>query len=140
MVALAAGDEAGPLGLADLEEVLAGELDGGFVAFGAGGAEIGMTEAAGFMADEGFGEFLGGLVGEQDGVDVGDLGELFGDRGIDPRMAVAEAGDGGTAGAVDDFASVGGVQIDPLPSRREHGIGEQGAVEDTAHRGGRVSD
>ena len=92
-----------------------------------------MTEAAGFMADEGFGELLGGLVGEQDGVDVGDLGELFGDCGIDPRMAVAEAGDGGTAGAVDNFAAVGGVQIDPLPSRREHGIGEQGAVEDTAH-------
>jgi hypothetical protein len=56
-------------------------------------------------------------------------------------MAVAEARDGGTAGAVDDFAAVGGVQIDPFPSRREHGIGEQGAVEDTAHgtaHGGRA--
>src|SRR6266851_9463865 len=84
---------------------------------------------------EGFREFLGGLVGEQGGVDVGDLGELFGDRGVDPWMAVAEAGDCGTAGAVDDFAAVGGVQIDPFPSRREHGIGEQGAVEDTAHGG-----
>jgi hypothetical protein len=58
---------------------------------------------------------------------------LFGDRSVDPRMSVAEAGDSGTAGAVDDFAPVCGVQIDPFPSRREHGIGEQGAVEDTAH-------
>ena len=66
-------------------------------------------------------------------VDVGDLGELFGDRGVDPRMAVAEAGDGGAAGAVDDCAAVGGVQIDAFPARREHGIGEQSAVEDTAH-------
>jgi hypothetical protein len=135
VVALPAGDEAGALGLADLEEVLAGKLDGGFVAFGAGGTEIGVAEAAGFVADEGFREFLGRLVGEQGGVDVGDLGELFGDRGVDPWMAVAEAGDGGTAGAVDDFAAVGGVQKDPFPSRREHGIGEHGAVEDAAHGG-----
>jgi hypothetical protein len=76
VVALPAGDEAGALGLADLEEVLAGKLDGGFVAFGAGGTEIGVAEAAGFVADEGFREFLGGLVGEQGGVDVGDLGEF----------------------------------------------------------------
>src|SRR5207253_172748 len=33
----------------------------------------------------------------------------------------------------DDFAAVGGVQIDPFPSCREQGVGEQGAVEDTAH-------
>jgi hypothetical protein len=127
---LPAGDEAGALGLADLEEVLAGKLDGGFVAFGARGTEIGVAEAAGLVADEGFREFLGGLVGEQGGVDVCDLGELFGDRGVDPRMAEAEAGDGGTAGAVDDFAAVGGVQIKspPLASRawdRRTGCGER---------------
>jgi len=50
---LAAGDEAGALGLADLEEVLAGELDGGFVACGAGGGKIRVTEATGFVADDG---------------------------------------------------------------------------------------
>jgi hypothetical protein len=35
VVALPPGDEASALGLADLEEVLAGKLDGSFVAFGA---------------------------------------------------------------------------------------------------------
>ena len=93
MVALAAGDEAGALGLADLEEVLAGELDGGFVAFRAGGAEIGVAEAARFVADQDFGKLLGGLVGEQHSVDVSDPGELFGDRGVDYLVRSARSED-----------------------------------------------
>ena len=63
VVALAAGDEARALRLADLEEILPRELQRGLGPFGAGGAEIGMREAAGF-ADQDVGEFLGGLADE----------------------------------------------------------------------------
>ena len=42
------------------------------------------------------------------------MGSLPADRGGDPLVAVAEAGDGGTAGAVDDLRAVGGVQVDAL--------------------------
>src|SRR5438270_9583668 len=99
MVALTASDEAGALGLADLDEVLAGELDRGFVAFGAGGAEVGAAKAARLVADKAFGKFFGSVVGEQDCVDVCDVGELFSDCFIDPRMAMTQAGDRSAAGA-----------------------------------------
>jgi hypothetical protein len=57
-------------------------------------------------------------------VNVRDFGELFGECGVDPRMAVTEASDRGAAGAVDDFTAVSGVQEDPSSSRRKEGIGE----------------
>ena len=79
-------------------------------------------------AYENLGEFLGGLVREQDRVDVGDVRELLGDRGVDPWMAMAEAGDGRTARAVDDLLAARSVQVDPFSSCREHGIGEKCAV------------
>lgn len=107
------------------------------VSMSEGVATWGDTDVVAVLAVHGgFREFLGGLVGEQGSVDVGDLGELFDDCGVDPRMAVTEASDGGTAGAVDDLAAVDCVQIDPFPSRREHGTGEQRAVEDTRLMGG----
>src|SRR5262249_27278248 len=133
VIALAAGNEAGALGLANFDEVLAGGGFFGVLFFRGGGGGIRVVWGGRVGGDEGFGEFLGSLVGEQSRVDVGHLGELFGDSSVDLRVAVAEAGDGGSAGAVDDSSAVGGVQIDPFASRREHRVGEQSAVEDTAH-------
>ena len=85
VVALAAGDGADALRLADLDEILARQLDRRLVALGAGGAEPGVGQAAGFVVEHDLGEFLGRLVGEGAGVRVGHGGGL-------PPMASATRG------------------------------------------------
>ena len=94
-----------------------------------------MAEAAGLVADERFGELLSGPVGEQHRMDVRNLGKLRGDGGVDPWMAMTEAGDRSAARAINDFATVARVQVNPFSAGRQHGIGKKSAVEDAAHRG-----
>ena len=92
-----------------------------------------MAQTPGRTIEDDIGQFLGHRVGEQRGVDIGHFRQLLGDRGVDPRIAVPEAGNGGPAGAVDDFLAVGRVEIDPFAAHGHDGIGEQGTVEETAH-------
>ena len=99
VIGLPAGDGAGALGLADLQEVLPGELDRGFVALGARGAEPGAGQAAGFVVQHDVRQILGRLVGERAGVGIGHGGGLAPDRLGDAAVAVAEAGHRGAARA-----------------------------------------
>ena len=114
VVALAAGDDVGAPGLADLDEVLAGELQRGLGAFRAGGAEIGVRQTARFAVQHDVREFLGGLAAERAGVGVGHGGGLAADGLGDAPVAMAQAGNGGAAGAVDDAGAVGEVKVDAL--------------------------
>src|SRR5690348_2337450 len=59
-------------------------------------------------------EVLGGLADEGAGVRVGHARCLVADRGGDALVAVAETGDGGAAGAVDDLGAVGEMQVDAV--------------------------
>ena len=130
VVALAAGDEVRALGLADLDEVLAGEFQRGLGAFGAGGAEVGVGQAAGFAIEHDVREVFCWLAAEGAGVGVGHGGGLASDGLGDAAVAVAEAGDRGAAGAIDDAGAVGEVEVDAVAAGCD-GWGATGAVEDT---------
>jgi hypothetical protein len=109
-----AGDEELARGLAALEVVLPRELDGAFDRFRAAGDEEGAIETVGRLLDQARGEVLHRRRGEEQGVAVGELGRLFGDRLDHLRMRMTEAGDGRTtrgveialAGAVDDIGAL----------------------------------
>ena len=101
VVALAAGDETVALRLADLQHVLAGELQRRLGRLRAGGDEVGAGEAGRLVADENLGERLGRLVGVEAGVGVGEAVQLIAQRGQHARMAVPDGRDGGAAGPVD---------------------------------------
>ena len=134
VVALAARDEVGALGLVDFDEVLAREFQCGLGAFRAGGAEIGVGQAAWFAIQHDVREVFGGLAAEGSGVGVGHRGRLLADGGGDALIAVAEAGDRGATGAVDDAGAIGEVQVDALASNGD-GWGAAGAVEDAGGHG-----
>ena len=137
VVGLAAGDGADALGLADFQEILAGELDRGLIALGARGAEPRAGEAAGFLGQDDIREVFGRLVGECAGVGVGHGGGLAADSLGDAAIAVTEACDGGTARGVDNGLPVGGVEIKALATDSD-GRDGAGAMEDAGHCG--VSD
>src|ERR1017187_8077785 len=61
MIALTARDEVGAPGLADLDEVLTGELQRRLGAFGAGRAEVRACQTAGFAVQHDVREILSGL-------------------------------------------------------------------------------
>ncbi len=109
VVALAACDEVRALRLADLDKVLSRELKRGLGALRAGRAEIRMRQAAGFAVENDMREVLRRLAAERSGVRVGHAGGLPPDRRCDALVAVAETGDRGTTGAVDDLRAVGQV-------------------------------
>ena len=134
MIALPAGDEMGALGLADLDEVLAGQLQRGLGAFRAGGAEIGVGQTAGFAVQHDVREVLGGLAAERAGVGVGHGGGLAADGLGDAAVAVAEAGNRGAARSVDDARAVGEVQVDALAAGGERGCAT-GAMQDAGCHG-----
>ena len=133
MVGLPPGDSLRALGLADFKEVLAGQLDRGFVALGAGGAEPGAGKAARFVLQDDLGKVLGGLVGEGAGVGIGHGGGLATDCLGNAAVTVAEAGDGRPAGCVDDRVAVFGEQIDAFAADGDWRDGA-GAMQDTGHR------
>ena len=108
MIALPARDEVRALGLADLDEILARELQRGLGAFRTGRAEIGVRQPAGFAVQHDIREVLGGLAAERSGMGIGHGGGLPADRLGDAAVAVAEAGDRRAARGVDDPAAVGG--------------------------------
>ena len=112
VVALAAGEDAVALGLAEFEEVLADEFDGGFGGFGTAGSEVdaAVLKIGRSEGEEAGGEFFGGSVVELRGVGEGELRGLGGNGGGDFGDAVANVDDRGGAGGVEKFATVLGIE------------------------------
>ena len=101
VIALPARDEALPLRLASLDEILASHLECRFDRFRTARHEIGVRQPRWRMRDEMIREPLRRLRGEERAVDVGQLVELCPDRIIDGRVPVAEAGHGCATGGID---------------------------------------
>lgn len=115
VIALRAGDKFGAGGFAVFEKKLAAELEGGFGGFGASGGEEdaagavgGFVKIAGSESEKAASEFGGSVIGELRRVDVSEGTGLSGDGLGDGRDSVADGDDGGTAGGVENFATVGG--------------------------------
>ena len=134
MIALSARDEVGALGLTNLDEVLARKLQRSLGAFRAGGAEVRVRQTAGFAVQHDVREVLGRLAAERAGVGVGHGGRLAADGLGDAAVAVAEAGNGGAAGTIDDARAVGLMQVDPLAAGGERGRAT-GAMQDAGCHG-----
>ena len=96
------------LRLADLDEVLARELQRGFHRLRAAAHEVNARHPARRVRDQLGRERLHGFVGEERGVREREPVGLGLDRCTDVEIAVAEAGDRSTAGAV-EVALPGGV-------------------------------
>ena len=106
MVALAAGDEALALRLAAFDKILPRQLDAGFDRFRSAADEIGVAEAAGFIADQPVGQRLGRLRREKAGMGISELRRLPGDGLDHARMLMSETGNGGAAGAIENPAAI----------------------------------
>ncbi len=111
VVGLAAGDGTGAQGLADFQEVLAGELDCGLVALGAGRAEPCAGQPAGFIVQENISQLFSRAVGKTAGVGVSHRGGLSADRFCNTVVAVSKAGNRGTTGGINDASTIRGMEI-----------------------------
>ena len=122
MIALAARDEAPALRLAALDEVLPRDLDAGLDRFRSAADKIGISEPAGLMANQAFGEFFRGRRREETGMGIGQRRGLPLHRLDHARMLMSEAGDRGAAGRVQHAAAILGNQPHALaadcPGRR----------------------
>jgi len=107
VVALAPRDEVGALLLADLDEVLARELQRRFDRLGTAGNEIDLVQPLRRMRDEVLGQRLGHVRREEAGVGVGELVDLLVHRSQHVGMRMAQAGDGGAAAGVEVTLAVG---------------------------------
>ncbi len=103
--------------------VEAGELEGGFVGLGAAVAEEALATEGAFA--EQLGELALGL-GVEGVVDVDQLGDLSGDGFDDFGVAVADAADGPTGEHVEDFVSVGVMEVGAFAF--DHDAGEAAVV------------
>lgn len=112
VVALAAGEDAVAVGLAEFEEILADEFNGGFGGLGAARSKVDATVAkvGRSESEEAGSEFFGGGIMELRGVGKGELGGLGGHGSGDFWDAVADIDNGGRAGGVEEFAAVLGVE------------------------------
>ena len=119
VIALAARDEMLALRLAALDEILPRQLDAGLDRFRAAADEIGISETARLVADESLGQRLCGLGGEEAGMGIGELCHACSRHRLDhARMLMAETGDRGAAGGVENFAAILGNQPDALAADR----------------------
>jgi len=112
VVALAAGEDAAAMRLAQLEEVLTDEFDGGFCRFGAAGSEINpaVTKVGRSEGEEASSEFFRGRVVELGSMGESELRGLSRHGGGDLGDAVADVDDRGGTGSVEKFAAVLGIK------------------------------
>ena len=101
VIALAAGDDVAPPGLAALGEVLPRHLERRLDRLRAAADEIDVAQPRRSILDQPVGQLLGHLGGEEAGVRIGELVELLVQGGRHRGMAVAEARHRRTARGVD---------------------------------------
>ena len=130
MVALAPRDEVAPFRLADLDEVLARQLERGLDRLGAARDEIDVRHALGRARDQVVGELFRDLGGEKARVRVGDAVDLLVHRAQDVGVTVAEAGHRGAAGGVDVRLAVAVDDLDAASGDRDRQRPPQLAVQD----------
>ena len=119
--------------VARFDEVLSRHFQRGFDGFGAAGNEVGVSQAAGLVSDQHFGQFFRWGGGEEAGVGVGQGADLALDRLDNALVLVAEATDRRAAGCVEDLAPVGGGEPDAVTGDRDGRRGAaEGAMDDAA--------
>ena len=123
VIALPAADDVLALRLADLEEILARQLERRLDALGAAGVEIHALDAGRRTSDDMVRKQLGYFGREERSVRVGKLIELALDRGDDARMTVPKAGYGCPTRGIEVALAILVVKIYPLPA---HGDGQVG--------------
>ena len=106
MIALATGDEALALRLTAFDKILPRQFDAGFDRFRSAADEVGVGEAARFVADEQVGQRLRRLRGEKAGMGISELRRLPGDGLDHARMLMSETGNGSSAGAIENPAAI----------------------------------
>src|SRR5213593_3268446 len=119
-------------GLAGLDPVLPGELQGGFDRFRAAGKEIELVELARERGGELAGELLHRAMGERGGRDVAELARLARQRLRDLRIRVAEIRDVGAAHGVEVALPLLVVQPAALTPHDARVAAAELAVEDVA--------
>ncbi len=134
VVALAPCDEQRPLGLADLDDMLARELQGGFDSLRSAGHEIGVGEACRSVLGQVVGEGFCNLAREEARVCIGQLVDLRVHGGQHVGLRVAEARDGGSSARVDVSATLLVDDVDAFGARRDGRRGPKAAVNDMGHR------
>ena len=139
VVALAPRDEAMARGPAGFHEVLARQLERGFVGLRSAGDIVDLGHAVRRAGNQVVGQGLRGFAGEERGVRVGQPVELVLDRLDHRRMVVPEAGHGGPGGGVQIALAVAVDDVEALAADRDR-IGLLGvAVKDVAHVVGSVA-
>ncbi|MOA18990.1 hypothetical protein D3C78_1393400 [compost metagenome] len=133
MVALPPRDEVHALRLAILDMELAGHLQCRFHGLGTAREEIDIAQLRGALAGQQACQALGGLTGEEAGVGVLELFHLGADGGEHGRVAVSQARDGGTAGAVEVPATLGVEQVAAFSAQGDRQRLGGGAMEDVSH-------
>jgi len=133
VIALPARDDMHALRLPGLDEMLSRQLQRRLAALRPGGAEPGMREAARRVADQQIRQALGAFAGIERGMGVGQLVQLCPHGRQHPGMAVAKAGNRGTAGAVDHRAAIGLVQKHALAADGDGRVLMQAAVDQSRH-------
>ena len=133
MVALAPGNEMPTLRLADLDEILAGELQRRFDRFRATGNDVRMRHAGRRVRDQVIGELFRDFRGEEAGVGIGDPVELCAHRRRDVGVAMTETGHGRAAGRVEVFLSVGVDDDDAVAADGHRQRRSQMTVKDVRH-------
>src|SRR5690606_14657423 len=136
VIALFAGDEMAPSGLAALEIILPRELHRRLVGLGAARDEIDVAEIAGGAGDQMLGQRLGRLVCEEACVGIGQTVELRLDRVYHSPLAVAQTRNGGAARSV-EITLAGAVDDEGPVAADRHGQVAAGlTVKDTGAIGG----
>ena len=132
VIALPPGYVVRALGLANLHEILARQLQSRFRTFRPGRAEIGGGQTARRAIEDDVREFLRRPADEAAGVGIGHGGGLATNGVGNAAIAVAEAGDSGAARSIDDCPAVLQMKANAL-TRNGHGRDGAGAMQNTRH-------
>ena len=152
VVALPAGDETLALRLAAFDEILARQLDAGFDRFRSAADQVGVAEAAGLIADEQVGQRFGRLRREKAGMGISQFRRLPGNglarldaaaarppggalQQLHGAVRVAQAGNGGTAGAIENPAPILGSEPNAVAADRYRGRFAQASMQHAAMSG-----
>ena len=134
MIALAPGNEAAALRLADLEEILARHLERGLDALRAAGHEIDRGDAGRRVGDQRVGQRFGDIGGEERGVGVGEAVDLRLHRLRDLGVVVAEARHRGATARIDVALALGVLDMDAVAARGDRRRRTQLPMKDMVHR------
>ena len=133
VIALAARDDMGPLGLTDLDKILARHLERRLDRFRAAADQVDMAEAGRSVLDQAVGQALGDLGGEKGRVRIGQRVELLAHRGHDVRMPVAEARDRRAARRVEVASTLSVDDLDARAGNRDRHPSVWGAMQNMRH-------